>query len=314
MLDTINLKQKTLEWFGRKQFRSRSKGTLWPSEASVEIHKDGKKEVLGKCHRAVYYRLTGVEPTNPPDAGSQVIFLLGNSVEAAVIEAWKQMGLWENNSVKWEDRAKNLSGEYDVILREGDLLYGVEVKSFYGYHANKQLLGHNEGRGAKKRWIPGRPKDPHLMQASLYVAQSEGRLAGFKLFYVSRDQCDMVEFNITIDKDGVIYINGYPETRFTLDDIYDRYKKMNEYVDNDIKPAREFKLKHTDEEVEALFAAGKISKTAHGDHMSGKKKYVDWHCSYCDYKDHCWKVDKDEGSEPEVKTEEAPAAFVHGSL
>jgi len=274
----------------------------------------GEEEVIGKCHRAVYYRLKGVKPTNPPTNSSQVVFLLGHQVEAAVTEAWKQMGIWENNSVRWENKGLNLSGEYDVVLREGDLFYGVEVKSFYGYHANKQILGHWSGRGKAKRFIAGKPKDEHLMQAVLYVKQSDDDLAGFKLFYVSRDNCDMAEHNITIDKEDNIYINGKRETRFTVKDIHERYKTMNMYIENDLKPDREYTLHPSDERVEVLFQRGALSKTAYESHTKGKEKVRDWHCSYCDHKDHCWNVDT--GEEPIVtKAEEvAPDALVHGSL
>jgi hypothetical protein len=234
-----------------------------------------------------------------------------------VTEAWKQMGIWENNSVKWEDREKNLSGEYDVILKEWNQdednfdFYGVEVKSFYGYHANKQILGHSSGRGKNKRWIPGKPKDEHLMQAALYVDHSAGKLKGFKLFYVSRDDTEMKEFNITVDPTTKeIFIDGYKETRFTVNDIYDRYATLNTFANNEIKPQREFELEPSDERVQVLHARGEISATAYKDHISGKKKYQDWHCSYCDYKDHCWTVDTGN----ETVAEEVPEMHLHGSL
>jgi len=288
MLDQINLKEKTLKWFARKQFRSKTRGTLWPSEASVEYTNPwGETEVLGKCARAVYYRIKGIEPTNPPDAKSQIIFLLGHQVEAAVTEAWKQMGIWENNSVRWEDKDRNLSGEFDVILREGDQLYGVECKSFYGYYANKQILGHWEGRGRNKRFIKGRPKDEHLMQAALYCAHTRGTLAGFKIFYVSRDATDMGEFDITVDDKGTIYIDGVAETRFTINDIYDRYANVNEYVKNDELPEKDFEYKPSDERVEELAQRGVVSATALKNHQSKKQSYRDWHCSYCNYRDYC---------------------------
>lgn len=317
MIEEINLKQRTLDWFARKQYRSKSRGTLWPSEASAEYtNQYGEKEVVGKCHRAIYYRLDGVRPTNPPDAKSQIVFLLGNSIEDAVTEAWKQMGLWENNSVKWEDKFRNISGEFDVILREGDKLYGVEVKSFYGYVANKTILGHSEGRGEKKRWVHGKPKDEHLMQAALYVSHAEGDLAGFKLFYVSRDNCDMAEFNITLDEKKNIYINGYKETRFNMQTIYDRFAKMNEHADKKIKPEREFNLYLSDERVEELYERDDLSKSAYEAHKSGKEKARDWHCSYCDYKDHCWKVDKDTATTLPTEVEEIETVefMLHGSL
>lgn len=279
-MDTINLKQRTLDWFGRKQFRAAGRGTLWPSEASVKYTNEfGEETIAGKCHRAVFYRQSPVVPTNPPEARSQIIFLLGHQVEAAICEAWKQMGIWENNSVRWEDREKNISGEMDIILREGEMLYGAEIKSFYGYYANKQLLGHYSGRGRNKVWNPGSPKDEHLMQAALYVDHTHGKLAGFKLFYLSRDQMDMAEFNITVDENTKeIFINGIKEQRFTVQDIYDRYGTLDTFIKGGIKPQREFVLNPSQERVDVLHARGDISASAYKDHCSGKRPYHPFQC------------------------------------
>lgn len=313
MLENINLKEKTLQWFSRKQFRPKGRGTLWPSEASAEFTNDyGEQEVTGKCHRAIHYRIAGVPQTNPPDAKSQIIFLLGHQVEAAVTEAWKQMGIWENNSVRWEDKEKNISGEMDVILREGDQLYGCEVKSFYGYYANKQILGTWSGRGKNKIFIKGKPKDEHLMQAALYCDHTRGRLAGFKLFYVSRDATDMGEFNITVNEEGAIFIDDRRETRFDMSNIYARYAKMNRAVKDKAKPIKEFVYQPTDERVDTLAARGVVSATALKNHQSGKQKYSDWHCTYCDWKDHC--LQDNDGIRSEIITEEIPDAMMHGSL
>ena len=196
-INSINLKDATLKWMGRSQFRSKSKGTFWPSEASAEyINEYGEQCIMGKCHRAVYYRHKGYEVTDPPSPKSQIIFELGRQIENAMVEIWKQMGIWENNSLKWENKERNISGEYDVILKVNGSPIGVELKSFYGYYANKQIAGHSSGRGANKIWIPGRPKDENLMQAALYCWNEFDRIDGFKLYYVSRDKSDMYEFNI----------------------------------------------------------------------------------------------------------------------
>lgn len=312
LLGSINLKRRTLDWLGRRQYRGKSKGTFYPSEASVSfINEYGEREIVGKCHRACYYRLTGVEQTNHPTDQNQVLFMLGNSVEDTVTEAWKQMGIWENNSVKWEDKDRNISGEFDVVCREGDLMYGVEVKSFYGYFANKQILGHSTGRGANKRWVPGKPKDEHLMQTALYCAHSKGDLAGFKIFYVSRDGNDMAEFNVSVDDDGIIYVNGVANQRYTVNDIYTRYNLMKQYIETDTKPPREFDYLPSDERVAILAERGTVSATAFKDHQAGKKPVTDWHCSYCNYKDHCLRDD----DEPEVVVaEDKPDVLVHGGL
>lgn len=290
----INLKDHTLAWMGRSdQFRSASRGTFWPSEASA-VTEDGN--VIGKCMRSIYYRLTGAPVTNPPTAKNQVIFLLGKEVEEAVVEIWKQSGIWNNNSVRFEDRSINLSGEFDCVLFNPVTggKYGVEVKSFWGYFQEKTILGGYEGRGSTKRWVFGKPKDENLMQAAIYADQTRGQLEGFKLFYISRDNCEMAEFNITVDDNGTIFVadpkknTNEAETRFTIHDVYNRYKDLANKVQNSEIPDRDFTWKPSDEMVEQLHSEGKISNTKYKDHTEGKEKYTDWHCDYCSYRDHCW--------------------------
>jgi hypothetical protein len=275
------------------QFRASSRGTFWPSEASAVNQIEG--EAIGKCLRSVYYRLSGVKETNPPNAKSQVIFLLGRQVEESLVEIWKQAGIWENNSVRFEDRTHNVSGEFDCILREPTTQkkFGCELKSFRGYYQEKQIMGHSEGRGANKRWIFGIPKDENLMQAAIYADQTRGQLDGFKLFYVSRDNCDFAEFNVMVDDNGVIYVHDPKseqtrvETRFTMHDIYSRYRSLAEHLSSGQIPPRDFTWKPSDEVVTKLFNEDKISKSAYEAHVEGKEKYTDWHCNYCSYQTHC---------------------------
>jgi hypothetical protein len=287
-VEDIKLIERTMAWMSRKQYRSKGRGTFWASEASASFTNDfQEQQTVGKCNRSVYYRIKGVTPTNLPSPQSEVIFLLGNMVENHLIDLWKQMGLWENNSVRWEDKPRNLSGEFDAILREGNRLYGVECKSFYGYYANKQILGHWEGRAANKRYVKGKPKDEHLMQAAIYADQTKGELEGFKLIYCSRDDNQMAEFNITIGPAREILINGSPDKRFTIEDVYTRYAKLGEALASGEMPPKDYTWKPNDETVERLFARGDISKSAYESHIDGKDKVSDFHCNYCNFKDYC---------------------------
>jgi hypothetical protein len=315
---SYNLVESTLNHMGRRQFRSKGRGTLWASEASVEFTNEfNESQVTGKCKRSVWYRLKKVEPTNPPGAKSQMLFLFGNMIEDQVTEIWKQMGIWENNSVRWEDRRRNLSGEFDVILRNPDTnrLFGVEVKSFYGYHANKKILGHWSGRGANKRFIQGSPKDEHLMQAAIYADQAHNDLDGFMVVYVSRDNNQMQQFHIQVP-DPVrkfILINGVQETRFTVNDIYNRYELLNSLANQNVPPTPDYTQFPSDMRVQQLFERGDIAKTAYEKHTSNKERYQDFHCSYCDFKDYC---SGPLGDSPivEENTEPAPDHMQHGGL
>lgn len=314
-MEDINLAERTMQWMGRKQFRSPGRGTFWPSEASARFtNQFNETEVVGKCQRATFYRLKGLTPTNPPTGRSQVIFMLGNTVEDQLVEMWKQMGIWENNSVRFEDRSKNLSGEFDAILREGNRKYGVECKSFYGYYANKQIMGHWSGRGANKRFVKGAPKVEHLMQAATYADQTRGRLEGFKIFYASRDNNEFKEFNVIVSESGTIFVNGTAENRFTINDVYARYIELKEAVDGDAIPPKDFVYEPDDERVKVLFERGEISKNAYDNHVSGKQCYTDFHCSYCDFKDHCLGPNSNSWTNPEADAPALDNPLMHGGL
>ena len=274
----------------RDQYKSPMRGTFWPSEASAKFRNEyGEDEVVGKCLRAVYYRLTGVRETNPPSGKSQVIFLLGKKIEDTLVEMWKQAGIWDNNSVRFEDKDRNISGEFDCILRNpaDNRKFIVEAKSTWGYQQEKNLLGYHEGRGARKVWVPGRPKDENLLQASIYCDQTRGVLDGTKLFYVMRDNCAMMEFNVTVDDNGTINVNGIPERRFNMANIYGRYALLATMLREERLPDKEFEHTYTDERVEILNQRGELSKTAYEAHTSGKELCGAWQCKYCQFMDHC---------------------------
>ena len=84
---------------------------------------------------------------------------------------------------------------------------------------------------------------------------------------------------------------------------YTKLYEMASYIDNDIKPPREFTLYPSDERVEVLKNRGDISDSAYKAHITGKCKITDFHCSYCDYKRLCWNIDTDDLEEIPVITE-----------
>ena len=134
----------------------------YPSEASVKYtNSDGDTITEGTCMRQAYFRCVGIEGA-PYKPDTQYIFKLGSAVEYMIVEIWKQMGVWETNSVRWYDETHNLSGEVDAILKEPDgPLYGVEVKSFYGYFSEKYILG-SQGN-------PGSPEMEAMADLTYYV-------------------------------------------------------------------------------------------------------------------------------------------------
>src|SRR3990167_9894640 len=91
---------------------------LYPTEASVELDPniDGTPNVIGTCQRAAYYRYKALGTPAPYTSYTHWIFNMGRTVEDALTELWKQMGLWIDNSVRFYNKEYNISGELDVIL------------------------------------------------------------------------------------------------------------------------------------------------------------------------------------------------------
>ncbi|MDD3412605.1 MAG: PD-(D/E)XK nuclease family protein [Lachnospiraceae bacterium] len=283
--------------------------------------------------RTSFYQKIGAKETNPVSPAVTLMGYMGMKIEDGLIDLIKNMGLWENNNVKWQ--AKGLSGEVDVICREDNDLWIVECKSCSGYHANKEVFGYMSGRGSNKRWVPGKPKIKHLMQAAIYADIGKGTCKGALIIYISRDEAKMQEFLITIDDQNRILIDGYPEDRFTMNDIYQRYQELQGYIDQNILPAPEYKHTYTDQEVDELLAAKEISAAAKEGHTSGSKPHMDKECSYCGFRNLCMKDGMEERRNyalgvmtdlsqqdsladdwimPETKKVDRPAHFASGSF
>lgn len=281
---TFALKERLMNEIKTRRIRSLgSKPTLWPSQASAQ----SEAGVVGSCLRSSFYEKVGVKETNPVSPAVTLMGYMGMQIENGLIEMIKNMGLWENNNVKWQ--AKGLSGEVDVICRDDGRKWIVECKSCSGYHSNKEVFGYMSGRAANKRWVPGKPKDKHLMQAAIYADIAKGTCDGALVIYISRDEAKMQEFLITIADDGRILIDGYPESRFTMHDIYARYELLKNAIDSNALPLPEYKHTYEDVEVDGMFGAKEVSSAVREAHMDGSKPHMDKECLYCKFRNVCVK-------------------------
>lgn len=261
---------------------------LYPSEASVKItHPDGTEEVLGTCMRAAYLRFTG-EERESPNARSQFIFAMGHMVEDVFLEQWKQMGVWVDDDVEFYNNNYNIKGKLDAICKNPDgEKYGVEVKSFYGYFAQTQIIGN--------RSVTGKPKESQLLQTVVYANEFKNQLPYFKMIYLERGNAARTEFKIEVrpvEGTDRVVVNGNVETRYTIQDIYDRYSLLTEHITNRDVPPSEFKLYYDDNEIERFYSKGRVSKTNYQKFKRNSKnpnnRPGDWQCSYCPYKKFCW--------------------------
>jgi PD-(D/E)XK nuclease superfamily len=217
---------------------------------------------------------------------------LGKLIEIELIETWKLAGIYENSSIKLYDPVLNISGELDCIIKNpsGELIV-VEAKSYYGYWAAKEIEG--------SKYTKSKPKDQNLLQTLLYLHYFKDIVAGAKIYYVARDKGHEACFNVGMRLVGdrhyaVIGAEGetmelHPE--IYVEGILDRYRILNRFIEANVPPGREFKLRWNDAEMEDMGQSGELSKT---DYAAWKKAKVDsnrqgdFQCSYCAYKKTCY--------------------------
>lgn len=266
---------------------------FYPSEASVKyIDKHGDLVTEGKCLRAIYFRMTNGVKRIPNTAKTEFIFRLGSGVEHILVEEFKQMGIWVDNNVKFYNKQWNISGEVDAVLREPDgTVYPAEIKSFYGYMAESQILG------TKRK--PGYPKLDQLMQLLVYLNEFRDKFPYGRMIYLERGGGKRTSFLVELtEKDGLTYpiVNGKINTSFSVEDVYQRFLTVQEYIDKKEVPPADYELQYSDEKIVDYAKKGKVGKTKFELWQKGRLKkdeYIgDWRCGYCNYKNVCYGVDK----------------------
>lgn len=302
---------------------------LYPSEASVEyVDSYGEKVVLGGCMRQSWLRVKIMEnlartrdsrfhlPVGngevlvkpiPFSAKTLWVFAAGNKYEDMVKEKMLASGTLAAAHKRFHQNIKYnyvLSGELDAIGRDpntGDY-FGVEVKSIYGYNAEKEVIGSVGERRAGRK---GKPKPQNVMQAAIYdYAWPE--LPYFKLMYIMRDKVLKAEFDIVVDHDsGRIYIDGEAIEEYTIFDVFTRFSNLALALHTSRLPARDYELRYSDEKMNKIVARDQIAKTnkdkwtKYWDRTveiaeTGKGRGLmrpelgDWQCSYCKFKEFCY--------------------------
>jgi len=210
-----------------------SLGGLNPTGASCNIVDEyGNNQLVGKCHRQVWYSKKRVPRTNEADDTSMIRFGVGDAVENELQEQWQNQGILLASNLKLKeqigtdpetDEPVYLSGEIDAVLRyfetdsEGRITMidpntaiGIEVKSTRGHFSEKHLCGKGN-----KMYPVGFPKMEHLMQAAMYlhtrkvVEDTYGvTIPYFVIVYEIVDSCNTNQFRIELSNgyDGEILV------------------------------------------------------------------------------------------------------------
>jgi hypothetical protein len=203
-------------------------------------------------------------------------------VEKFEIENYKQMGIWRDNNVKFFNERYNISGEADCVVQIPGLdhLTGVEVKSGYDYKFRKEVIG--------SPTRPGKPKYDNLLQTMLYIDYFK---IPFRLLYIDRGNAARAEYEITLNDDGTPNIDGKKlNIGLSIPRTIARYKVLEEHLKDSTLPRRDFQLKYTKERLELLNSSKRLSKKNSEEFDKNSDVDLgDWQCSYCSFKDYCWK-------------------------
>lgn len=267
---------------------------FYPTSASCM---DAKGQLHGACLRAVAYDYYATGKSNPYSPETMYTFELGRQIESMYIEMFKKMGIFVGDHIKFYNPDFHVSGELDVVLRESPgspVIYGLEVKTSYGdYFKVAQITG--------RPGVPPAPKEEHVMQVMMYL-DNFPKLPYFKLIYLGRDKFDRTEYTIRlVEVDGdkfpeITYLDGHAvvDTRFSLANIYNRYKDLAAHVKAGSLPARDYRPTMTAEEMQAALDSGQITKAKMKSFEKGDIKTADWRCRYCNNKSLCRGMDEGE--------------------
>ncbi len=322
-------------YLGRPGLDEQKAPTLWPSEATSLITNEyGEQVVLGKCRRANYFRYLIdsynfsenyshykdlVEDlkknTSESDIYLRWIWKQGEIYEQYCVDLAKESGVFISGQTSIYIPKLNVSGKIDLIIvnPETHKFHIVEVKSVYGFNANK-VLG---TPGERKKGTLGEPRDSHLMQIGIYqwwYGNTYDHFGEGLLVYGSRDTGRYAEYKITVEKDedsGFDYIYYQPHAPWPGDKInsgiciqsicknYELIKSSVE--DNKTIPSRDFELQYSDDKLKLMYDRGELNKTEttqfekrQAQIAEGKEKLNkqvekgDWQCALCQYKNYCY--------------------------
>lgn len=254
--------------------------------------------------RQGYYQAMD-EPGDPSSIYLNQTAFVGKAVERALIDRWKSMGIYVDSGVKFFNRDVILSGEMDAILKNPltNTLYGCEVKTYYGYKAERGLKGVKREQKTGRAFY-GKPKDYQFLQALLYAWEYREELPEYRLYYFERGTGERFEFEVGLDRtdptqlcwwrqmpgaDWTMFDSAPVMQPFSVKDVHDRYITLLQYARDRELPPRDYQFNMEDEEVEYRYEIGEVAVGAYEKWKKNSVKYPipDWHCGWCRFSATC---------------------------
>lgn len=267
------------QWLMRPRLGDDKPPSFWPSSAAA-IGKDGS--IHGGCRRKIFLQylkyvyqyskksdgrynfwnhlIEELEKSLIKDSKyMHWIWEQGNLFEKHIIDLIKESGLFVGEQIQVYIPEYNVSGKIDSIAfnAETGKYIITEIKSIYGANGEKVLGSLWE----RKNGIAGEPRDYNLMQIAIYQWHYATEDFDYgQLIYGDRGHGKYTVFQVDVDKkSGEIRYRcidpgetDWVIVPYTIFDILNNYKFLQECVDSGKIPARDFQLKYSDQKLTLL--------------------------------------------------------------
>jgi hypothetical protein len=305
--------------------------TLWPSAATALM---GDK-AIGKCRRQAFYRyvtdsynfsedynhykelVASINENKQPVSNYlKWIWRAGELYEDYCVNLAKEAGIYVATQVSIYIPKLNVSGKIDLVVvnPETNKYQIVEVKSVYGFNANS-VMGTDSQR---KKGILGEPRESHLMQLGIYQwwYGNPNDFDPGSLVYGARDTGKYAEYLVTVEhvdelgEDFIFYQGNSPcitekvNSGISMQSVMRNYKIILDALESGEAPPRDYCASYTEEMIDELYEAGKLTKTDTAQYEKRKKQIEegkarivkavekgDWQCRFCEYQTFCYKED-----------------------
>ena len=166
--------KKIIEYLDEKD---RSKISSPSYSSLIMLNSKGFKELIGNCSRSTWFKKNGAVETNPNDEVSLFRMKIGKKVEEIeqdyAVKAMEKINedeeqdveirIFKNIMIGYHIQSIDMFivGEIDILMIIDNVPVPIEIKSYYGYKAKKEIEG--------SAYELGSPKKNHAMQAFLYA-------------------------------------------------------------------------------------------------------------------------------------------------
>lgn len=264
---------------------------LNPSSSMSYSSIDGSP--IGACIKQVWLDKKNYPITNPITTYNEYIFEAGRLWEKWLIDQYKSMGIYLDNSVKIVDNELGISGEIDILHKnpEDNSIEVTECKTYNGSfsYVTSEVLGTDKE--------PPKPKDSYLLQCVTYLLiLRKYNISKINLIYLDRSVSKIwnhKQFLIYLDGNKIYYDTYFKnklitieEDRFTIDNILEKNQVLFELLESDYVPDPDYKLMYTLESLKEDHSKGLITTTEFNKVMKGNKdvsEVCSWQCAYCKF-------------------------------